>query len=153
MLKDTLNKDLVEALKANDELKTGTLRLILSALHNLEIEKRSKTGKSVELTDDDVLEVLKREVRKRKEAIDLYTKGNRADLAAKEESELKFIAIYLPPEMGEEEVRKEVAAVLLRVKPVGPADFGRVMGEAMKVLKGKADASLVSKIIKEHLEK
>jgi len=104
MLKETLNKDLIVALKSGDKEKTGTLRLVLSALHNLEIEKRGKTGKDVALTDEDVLDVLKRESRKRKEAIELYQKGGRADLAGKEEAELGIIKNYLPPEMSEEEV-------------------------------------------------
>jgi len=160
MLKDDLNEDLVQALKSKDELKTGTLRLILSALHNLEIEKRGKTGpraggasRDVPLTDEDVLDVLKREARKRKEAMELYRKGNRADLAGREEAELKIIGSYLPPEMSEEEVRKVVGEVVGRVKPGGPTDFGRTMGEAMRVLKGKADAGLVFKLVKEFLEK
>ncbi|KKU94141.1 MAG: hypothetical protein UY26_C0003G0292 [Candidatus Jorgensenbacteria bacterium GW2011_GWA1_48_13] len=151
MLKETLNKDLIVALKSGDKEKTGTLRLVLSALHNLEIEKRGKTGKDVALTDEDVLDVLKRESRKRKEAIELYQKGGRADLAGKEEAELGIIKNYLPPEMSEEEVKKIIFEVVARVKPVGPSDFGRVMGEVMKVLKGKAEAGLVSKILKEAL--
>ncbi len=153
MLKDDLNKDLVEALKGKNELKTGTLRLMLSALHNLEIEKRGKTGKDVALTDEDVIDVLKRESRKRKEAIELYRKGNRADLAEKEEAELKIIGLYLPREMSEEEVRKTVEEVVARVRSAGQSDFGRTMGEVMKVLKGKADAGLVSKLVKEALGK
>jgi len=157
MLKDDLNKDLVAALKNKDELKAGALRLILAALHNLEIEKRGKSGlpaqagKDIALTEDDVLDVLKREVRKRKEAIELYQKGGRGDLADKEEAELKIIAAYLPPEMGEEELRRAVAETVARLKPSGPSDFGRVMGEVMKVLKGRADARLVAKLVKETL--
>lgn len=152
MLKDKLNKDAVQALKNKDELRLGTLRLLSAAIHNLEIEKRTKSGTS-DLTDEEITDLLRREARKRKEAIELYKKGERRELAAKEEAELKIVGEYLPPELGVEEIKKAVVAALAKVGSdvKGPQDFGRVMSEAMKILKGRADANLVSELVKKAL--
>jgi uncharacterized protein YqeY len=149
-LAEKINKDLVLAMKAREELKVSTLRLLLSGLHNREIEKKGKGG-SPELSEDDVLEVLRREVKKRKEAIEVYLKGGRPELAEKEEKELGILENYLPAQLDGETVRKIVEEAITAVNPAGPKDFGKVMGEAMKKLKGVADSSLVSGIIKEKL--
>jgi uncharacterized protein YqeY len=149
-LAEKINRDLIQAMKNKEELKTGTLRLLSAGIHNREIEKKSKSG-SPDLSEDDVLEVLRREVKKRKEAAEIYRKGNRPELAEKEESELKVLEAYLPAQLDADAVRKIVEEAIAAVKPEGAKDFGRVMGEAMKKLKGVADSSLVSGIIKEKL--
>lgn len=151
-LKERINKDLIQALKDKDELKLGTLRLFSAAVHNREIEKKGR-GEEIELTGDELLEILRREVKKRKESIEIYAKGHRPELAEKEGKELKILENYLPAQLDAIAVEKIVHEAIETVKPAGPKDFGKVMGEAMKKLKGVADAGLVNKLIKEKLEK
>ncbi len=151
-LQKKLAGDLIEALKAKDTALTDTLRLLLAALHNREIEKKTKTGAG-ELTEEEVLEVLGKEGKKRKEAAELYEKGQRPELAKKELAELALIRRYLPEELSEADVLKAVEAAIAAIKPTGPKDLGRVMGEAMKALKGRAEAGNVSRLVKERLEK
>ncbi len=147
MLKARLNKDLTDALKAKNEAKLATLRLLSSAIHNREIDKRTKTGGDEPLTDEEVLGVLKNEAKKRKEAAELYDKGGRADLSAREKEELKIIEEYLPAEMSDEELGKIVDEVFAEMSPSGPADFGKVMGAAMKKTTGQASGDRVKEAI------
>jgi uncharacterized protein YqeY len=152
-LKDRLNKDLVVALKAKDEIRTATLRFLNSAIHNKEIDKRSKNdGKDEPLTDDEVLGVLKNEAKKRKEAVALFDKGDRADLSEKEKAELKIIEEYLPPELADEELKEIVGQVFSELNPSGPAEFGKVMGAVMKKIEGRASGDRVKTFIEEKLK-
>ncbi len=151
MLYEKINEELKVAMKAGDEFKTGLFRMISAAIHNKEIENKGK-GKDEKLTDDEIIEVLTREAKKRKEAGDIFIKGGRTDLAGKEMAEFEVVKQYLPEQLGEAEIEK---IVLEAVKKTGASDqknFGKVMAEAMKELKGKADASLVSRILKSKLE-
>ncbi len=150
MLLDKIKSDTVESMKAKDEVRLGTLRLLSAALHNREIEKRS-TGKEEGLSDEEVLEVLRREVKKRREAIDLYIKGGRPELAKKEEDEVSVLAAYLPPALSAEELQRFVAEAVAELKPQGPKDFGKVMGAVMKKAGGRADSGAVSAAIKSAL--
>lgn len=109
------------------------MRFLSAAIHNREIEKRTKTGQA-ELSGEEVLEVLAREAKKRKEAAELYEKGNRPELAKKEIAELQIIKKYLPEEMSGAEIEKAVEAAVAKLQPAGAKDLGRVMGEAMKRL-------------------
>lgn len=143
-VKGKLESDLKAALIARDAERTSLARLMLAQIKNREIEKRTKEGVS-ELSDGEIIEVLRRELKKRREAIGLFKKGGREDLAAKEESESKLIESYLPPEMG----RSEIEQVIERVVAGGHRDFNSVMREAMKELKGKADGRLVGEVVKE----
>ncbi len=145
-----IKSDTIAAMKGQLEPQLGTLRLLSAALHNREIEKRTK-GEASELSDDDVLDVIRREVKKRREAIELYEKGNRRDLADKESGELKVLGEYLPPSLAPEEVKKIVAEAIAEVKPSGPKDFGKVMGAAMKKAAGRAESSAISSAVKEAL--
>ncbi|MEK7087033.1 MAG: GatB/YqeY domain-containing protein [Patescibacteria group bacterium] len=150
-LKEKINKDLIQALKEKDSLTAGTLRFLLAGVHNREIEKRGKEENSV-LDDAEVLEVLTREAKKRKEAAAIYEKGGRRELAEKELNELKTIRNYLPAELGENEIRQSVIETIEKIGAKDPKDFGKVMGEITKKLKGRAEASLISAIVKEQLE-
>ncbi len=151
MLHQKIVDDLKVALKSGDSFKTNTLRFLLSSLHNKEIEKKGR-GLEPTLSDDEVIEVLSREAKKRKEAIEAYKKGNRTDLAQKETKELEIIEKYLPEQLAEEEIEKIVKATIEKTGAKEVKDFGKVMAEAMKELKGKADASLVSEIVRKQLE-
>jgi uncharacterized protein YqeY len=152
LLRERINNDLIQALKNKEDLKVQTLRLLSAVIHNREIEKRAKGEEGV-LTDDEIAGLVIKEVKKRKEAIDLYLKGGRPELADKENAEIKILEAYLPAQMSEEEIRKALGPILDSIKPQGPKDFGRVMGVLMKELKGKADAELVGKIVREALGK
>lgn len=147
-LHQKIQDDLKESLKSGDSFRTGTLRLLISALHNKEIEKKGK-GQDTELKDEDVIEILNREAKKRKEAFQVYSQNNRSELADKEKKELGIIEGYLPAKLSDEETEKIVSAVLERMPE--EKNFGKIMGEAMKELKGKADAGVVGEIIKKKL--
>ncbi len=150
MLLEKLHSELTAAQKGKRAFELGVLRLLTAAAHNRAIEKRGQ-GKGDELTDEEVLEVLKKEAKKRKESIQLFTQGNRRDLAENEAKELALIERYLPAELSEEAVRLHVEKVLASGAVSAEQGFGVVMKEAMKELKGKADAGLVSKIVKEKI--
>lgn len=146
-LKQKLQEDLTSSMRAKDELKTSTLRLLISAVKYFEIEK----GLDYQAADEDVIQVIGREVKKRKESIEMYTKGNRQELADKEARELEILQTYLPAQMSEEEVKKLVKEAIAQAGARSIADMGKVMGALMPKVKGKADGSLVSRIVKEEL--
>ncbi|MCX6788950.1 MAG: GatB/YqeY domain-containing protein [Candidatus Jorgensenbacteria bacterium] len=149
-LQEKIRADFMTAFKARNTDVVETLRLLSSDLHNRGIEKKGKGGDEA-LTDEETLEIIRREAKRRKEAIVLYTQGNRADLVAQEEKELKVLETYLPTLMGEDEIRVVVEKVVADYGAIDAKDFGKVMGVAMKELKGKADAALVTKILKEKI--
>ena len=148
MLKEKILADTKVAMKAGDVKRLGVLRMLSSALNNAKIEKRAKTGKEEELADDEALLVLAREAKKRRESITIFEQGGRADLAQGEKEELVFIENYLPKQMSEAEIRSalEKAVAAAPVK-----EFGAIIKDASKEFKGKADGSLVAKLLKELL--
>ncbi len=149
-LLEDISRDCKEAMKSRDGVTLDTLRFLKSAFHNREIEKKGK-GEEGPLTDSEALEVMKREVKKRKEAFDMYVSAGRNDLAEKERAELSVIERYLPPQASDEEIEKAVSSALSRFPQATTKDFGSVMGLVMKELKGNAEALRVSKVIKEKL--
>lgn len=150
-LKEKISNELTLAVKSRDAFRADTLRFILAGIHNREIEKRTKE-KTSDLTEEEILEVLSREAKKRKEAAGFYEKGGRMELAAKEMKELEIIQAYLPAQLDEAEVEKIVAEITKKIGAKGEKDFGRAMAEAMKALKGKTEAALVSRFVKQYLE-
>jgi len=148
-LKEKLGQDLKEAMKTGQSERLGVLRLVNAAIHGKEIEKRTKTGSS-DLTEEEVIGVFSSEAKKRRESIEIFKKGGRSDLADKEQAELKIIQDYLPQLLGREEVEKEINKVLQEHPEL--SDFGLAMKEVMKILKGKADAKMISEILKMKLE-
>ena len=146
-IKEKLSDEVKDSLLKKDVEKTGVLRFVLSLLQNREIEKRG-TGQSPVLGDEEVLEIMQREVKKRKEAIELFRKGGRPELAEKEEKELVFINEYLPAQMQ----REEITALVGELKKGGLNDFNSLMKEAAKATKGRADGKLVSEIVREILK-
>jgi uncharacterized protein YqeY len=147
-LKEKLEKDYIEAMKAKDEQRVSTLRMMRAAVKNAEIDKMKKFD-----NDSEVEAVIRTEVKKLRETLTMSTDANRSDLAAKAEEELKILAGYLPEQMDEAAIRAVVAEKIKELEPVTIKEIGRVTGEVMKVLKGKADGGLVAKVIKELLEK
>ena len=146
MLQDKLREDITVALKAHDELRVGVLRFLSAQLQSREIEKRG-SGQSPTLTDDEVLSIFQKEVKKRKEAIELFRKGGREDLVKKEEKELACFQAYIPAGLTEKEIEKAVQDVL----GGGVTDFGLAMKEVMKKLGGRADGAVVSALVKKGL--
>lgn len=147
MLKQKIQDDLKAAMIAKDEEELSTIRMLKSSLQYHEIQK----GAGYEATDEDVLEVINREIKKRRESIEMYKKGNRPELAEKEQKELEILQSYLPAQMSEDEVRKLVKEEISQTGVSTMQDMGKVMGALMPKVKGKAEGSLVSKIVKEEL--
>lgn len=135
-MKEKILQDIKEAMKAKDELKLSVLRMLSSAIKNRELEKRGKTGNEETLNDEEVMVAIRSEVKKRKDAVEQFSKGGREDLASKEKHELAVLESYLPAEMSDEELEKVVTGVVSSLGEVTQKDFGRVMGEVMKKVKG-----------------
>lgn len=150
-IKGKIEEDFKKALKGGDALRLSVLRMIKTALHNKEIEKKGG-GKDQELSEEEILSVLNREAKKRKEAILLFQKGNRRDLAEKEAQEQKILEDYLPRSVSREEI-ESIIVKILSGKKYTPKDFGSAIKDVMKEVKGKADGSMVAEIVREQLEK
>jgi uncharacterized protein YqeY len=144
-LKEQLNLDLRDAMRAGQEVRKNTIRLLLSALHNAEIQARH------ELDDAGVGAVLNREAKQRRESIEEFRKAGRGDLVAQEEAELAVLTTYLPPQLSREEIVAVVRRMLAQLGASGPADKGKVMGPIMAELRGKADGSEINAIVTELL--
>ncbi|MBN1778789.1 MAG: GatB/YqeY domain-containing protein [Candidatus Buchananbacteria bacterium] len=142
-----ISQDLNQALKEKNELAVLTLRQVRAAISNAEIANSRE-----KLTDEQIVKILKTEVKKRKESIELFTKGNRPELAKKEAAEVEIVSRYLPPEMSEEQVSQVIDSVIGSFGAVGPKDMGKVIGQVMAKLAGQADGSVVSRLIKEKLQ-
>lgn len=155
MLKQELQEDLKQSILAKEELKTSTLRLLLSSITYFEKSKGLPAGRQggagYEATDDDVMEVLAREIKKRRESIEMYEKGNRPELAEKENKELQMLQTYLPEQLSEEEIKNLVKEAISQTGATEIKDMGKVMAALMPKVKGKAEGSLVSQIVKESL--
>jgi len=160
MLEEKIKQDLTAAMKERRGFEVGVLRMVIAALHYRLIEKRSGLryaevslvtqagGKPEGLTEEEVLTVLAREVKKRKEAAEMFEQGRRHDLFIKETKEAELISGYMPAQMSEEEIK----SVINKVLAGGAKDFGSAMKEAMKELKGRADGKIVGDIIKDLLK-
>ncbi|HCR42877.1 TPA: glutamyl-tRNA amidotransferase [Patescibacteria group bacterium] len=145
-LKEQIATELIQALKAHEGAKVSTLRLLMAAFNNMEIEKR--TAGIAQLEDKDYQAVVKREAKKRQESIEIYKTAGRTELQQKEEAELGILTKYLPAEMGEAEVRAIVDAV---VAEKGTDNMGMLIGEVMKRTEGRADGGLVARLVKDKL--
>jgi len=150
MLKENLQKDLNNFLKEKNQTGVNTVRLLLAAILLKEKEKKYKT-KEETLTDEEVLEVIFSEAKKRKESIVEFEKGGRNDLVAKEKAELEILQKYLPEQLSDEELRKIVKEAVEKVGAKDMKDIGKIMGQVMSKVKGKADGSRVNIIAKELL--
>jgi len=159
--------DIQEALKqsmlAKDELRTGTLRMLLAAVSNKEKEKRYKVSKAEpalseedlqkksSLSPEELQDVVSSEVKKRREAIEGFTKGGRKEQAEKEKQEMEILLPYLPVQLSEDEIRELVKDAMIKVGAINLQDLGKVMGVLVPQTKGKVDGAVVSKIVKELL--
>ena len=146
-LKEKLQADLTEAIRGRNEVKSGTIRMLLSAITNEEV-----AGKAAKvLTDAEIITVLSRETKKRREAVEAFTAAKRDDLANKEKAEAVVIAQYLPEQLSEAEIKKMIAEAIAETNAAGPAGMGLVMKVLQPKIAGKADGGLVSGLVKEQL--
>jgi len=146
-MKEQFQSDLKGALLNRDANKASVLRMVLAAIKNeeLRIEKA--------LSKDEIIKIIKTEVRKIKDSIEQFSSAGRDDLAAKEEAALKILQAYLPEEVSEEEIRKEVQCAIDHVSATGMKDIGRIMGVVMQHFGNYADGATVNRIVKEELSK
>jgi uncharacterized protein YqeY len=143
-LKETLKNDLTEAIRSSDKVVSGTIRMVLTAITNEEVSgKEART-----LSDDEIITVLSREAKKRREAAEEFGKAGRADKAAEEKAEGEVIARYLPAQLSEDDVKQLIAAAIAATGAAGPADMGKVMGAIKSQIAGKADGAMVSSLVK-----
>ncbi len=148
LLFEKLQSNLIESLKAKEELKASTLRYLISAIKNRIIELRPLNK---ELDDDEVIALISKQIKQRKESIAEFEKGGRKDLADKEQAELKILEAYLPQQMTEEEVKVLVDSAVAESGAKMASDMGKVMAILVPKTKGKADGALVSRLVKEKL--
>ena len=146
-LKEQIEKDYIEAFKLKEELKTLVLRMLKSSIKNKEIA----TGN--ELNDAAISEVIAKEIKQRKDSALQFANGGRPELEEKENKEIEILTKYLPKQMSESEIAKIIDEAISQSQAAGPKDMGKVMSLIMPKLKGKADGSLISKIVKEKLSK
>ena len=148
-LKETLQADLNTAIKSRNSVVAETIRMVLTAITNEEVAGKEKK----ELSDAEIITVLTREAKKRREAAEAFDAGGRADRAATERAEGEVIAGYLPEQLSEDDVKKLIAETIAAVGAAGPSDMGKVMGSLKAKVAGKADGALVSSLVKEALNK
>jgi uncharacterized protein YqeY len=143
-LKETLKSDLTEAIRSSNKVVSGTIRMVLTAITNEEV-----SGKEARvLSDEEIITVLSREAKKRREAAEEFAKAGRTDRAADEKAEGEVIAKYLPAQLSEDDIKKLIADAVASTGAAGPADMGKVMGVIKPKIAGKADGALVSSLVK-----
>ena len=143
-LKETLKSDLTEAIRSSDKVVSGTIRMVLTAITNEEV-----SGKEARvLSDQEIITVLSREGKKRREAAEEFAKAGRTDRAADEKAEGEVIAKYLPAQLSEDDIKKLIVDAVASTGAAGPADMGKVMGVIKLKIAGKADGGLVSSLVK-----
>lgn len=146
-LQEQIQQDLTAAMKSGDQASLSTLRMLKAAVMRFEV-----SGKEKKQADDAVIQqIIMKEIKQRQDSIDQYKSGNRPELAAKEELELKILQKYLPEQMSEEEITKIVEESVKQVGATSKADMGKVMGVLMPKVKGKADGSIVNRIVQKFL--
>lgn len=165
MLKQQIQNSTTEALKAGDQFNLGVLRMLLASIVTKEKDKRykiskekpdlseEKLAKESELTDEQIIEVISSEIKKRKDAITLYQQGKRPELAEREAKEIEVLKKYLPEQLSPEELKKLVQEAISKTGAKEMRDMGKIMADLMPKVKGKADNSEISRIVKELLSK
>ena len=144
-LEDRVAEDLKSSMKSGDTLTVGTLRLLRARLKEASVEKRG------DLSEEEIIRIIVSEVKKRTEAIELFEKGGRGDLAAREHDEIKVLESYLPPKLSDDEVRVYAAEAVQEVDAKSPRDLGEVMKVLMPRVAGRTEGSLVNRIVRELL--
>lgn len=141
-LKEKLDADLKDAMRAKAETRLSAIRMLKAAIANYEMALPQ--GKSA--ADADLLGVVEKQIKQRRESIEMFTKGNRPELAAKEQAEISVLEAYMPPQLPREQVKKEVEGI---IATLGTKEFPKVMKEAAAKLKGRADGKMVNEVVRE----
>lgn len=162
MLKEKLKEDMKAALKSGDTMKRMLLGMVLSSVKNREFDKRAKLSKTItettelekaaELNDEETLEVVASEIKRRKDSVAEYTKGGRPELAEGEQKEADLLMAYMPEQMSDDAIQAEVKKAISETGATSAKDMGKVIGAVMPKVKGKADGNRVSQIVKELLK-
>ena len=148
-IKETLRADLTDAIRGRNEIVSGTIRMVLTAITNEEVSgKEART-----LSDEELIVVLSREAKKRREAAEAFESAGHPEKAALEKAEGEVIAKYLPAQLSPDEIKKIIADAIAATGAAGPADMGKVMCAINQKIAGKADGALVSSLVKESLNK
>jgi len=140
-----LQDEMKAAMKSGDKERLSTIRMLISEIKKVQIDKKK------ELSDEEIIQILQRYAKQRKESIKQYTEAGREDLAQKEERELKIVQEFLPQQLSEEEIEKIVEEAISETRASSMKDMGKVMKVVMEKVKGRADGSLVSSIVKKKL--
>lgn len=161
MLKEKLQQDFKDSLKSGDSKRRMVIGGVMSSIKNRELDKRGKLSKigtdltkfdeTSKLNEEEMLEVISSEVKKRKESIESFKLGGREDLVVSEKEELDMLMAYMPEQMSEEQVREEVKKTIIEIGANNIKDMGKTLGAVMTKIKGKADGSAVSRIVKDEL--
>jgi len=149
-MREKINADLKDAMKAGDKARVGTLRLVNAAIKSADIEARP-SGKD-KITDSDILSVLAKMVKQRRDSIEQYKAGGRQDLADKEAAEIAVIEVYMPKQMDEAEAKAAITAVIKETGAASPKDMGKVMGALKAKYAGSMDFGKASGMVKELLK-
>jgi uncharacterized protein YqeY len=142
-LKEQLSSDLKDAMRSGDDVRKSTLRMAMAAIGNAEVAGSARH----DLTDAEVMQVLAKQVKQRRESIEEFGKAGRRDLADKESAELKVLEAYLPAQMSRDEIAAEARAVIEQTNAAGPADKGKVMKELVPRLAGRADGRQINEVV------
>ena len=146
-VKEKITDDMKAAMRAKESVRLGTIRLLTSAIKQREVDER------IELTDEQILAVIEKMIKQRKDSITQFEAGGRQDLADIEKSELVILSAYMPAALSDAEVQAEVSAAVAAVGAAGPQDMGKVMGVLKPKLAGRADMTAVSAMVKAALTK
>ncbi len=144
-LKERINQDLKVAMKDKDTKKRDALRLLTSAMKQIEVDERK------ELSDEDIIKIIQKQIKQRNDSIAQYKQAGRDDLVAKEQTEIKYYEIYLPKQLDDKELEKEIKNIIEKVGAQSLKEMGKVMGAATKQLAGKADGKRISETVKKLL--
>jgi uncharacterized protein YqeY len=144
-LKQKLSDDLKQAMRDGDTIKKSTIRMLMAAITNAEIARQAK------MEDSDILGIISKEVRQRRESIEAFKQGGRQDLIDKEEAEIGVLQGYLPQQMSREEIAEAVRKVVAEVGAEGPGDKGKIMPKLIAQLKGRADGREINEVVTELL--
>ena len=145
-LKEQLTNDMKEAMKSHDKDRLAVIRMVRGAIRQQEIDGQKELG------DEDVIAVMSKEIKMRKDSIEEFKKGGREDLIAKTQAEIDVLMPYMPAQLSEDEVRELVKAAVAETGATTPKDMGKVMGVLMPKVKGRADGKLVNTIVRSLLQ-
>jgi uncharacterized protein len=156
-----LNDDLRQSIRDKNELKTSTIRLLISAVKYAEMKKQdvefnknpNADLKQITMSDTDILGVIAKEIKQREDSIAAYSAGHRQDLVDKETTEMNILKTYMPQQMTQDEIMAEAKQMIAEIGAKGPNDKGKVMGKLVAKLKGKADGQVINKVVTDLLSK